>query len=691
MKKTGITAILFAFFSTCMAQHTDSLELAGSAIIGRQVEHLEELAEAGLDLSELSADMEDLLENPLNINSAQRSDLKKLVFLNDMQIRNLLDYRNKYGEFVSIYELKHIDGLGINTLRKIMPFVVAEAVTEHGKTMNDLLNGKNEVLFRFQRKLKESAGYRKVSDSLLAESPGSYYLGDPSRLYLRYRYRVPKKLSLGILVEKDPGEQLFTKAYGPDLLSFHAAYEGNGIIRQLIAGDFHARFGQGLVFWSGLSFSGGSDPTSIKRYAPGISPNTSANENTFLRGAGLEIGWKRIRLTTLFSIKKVDANLKHPEDESPVYASSLQTSGYHRTVNEIDDRNAIRSMKAAVHLDYRREWFRAGVTSCYSSYDIELRKEPIPAYLFSYRGKENLCGGIDFDLVFRRTNLFGEFGLSRNGGVAIFVGLTHMTENGSIFAVSFREYGKAYQNDMAQAAGNRDHNANERGLRLMMELPLYQHFSLQASCDHFAYPWLTYGSINARRGQDYRIRIIYAGGLKEEYAIRYRFRNITNNIDPASSWFDILSDEQKHEVQASARMLLSASFSCKLLAAYVMMKNQLQGSEGQGSLALFDLYYQPPGKMLKLSMRYALFHTADYQSRIYAYEHDVLYASSMPAYYGKGFRVYLLAKYSPFRWLDAWFRFSLTTYTDRNSISSGPDEIKGNKLPEVKFQLRFKL
>ena len=691
MKKINITAIMIFFYGTCLAQHADSLVLAGSEIIERQVEHLEELAEAGIDLSELNAGMQDLLEKPLNINSAQRSDLKKLVFLNDMQIRNLIDYRNKYGEFISIYELKHVDGLEMNTIRNIMPFVRVRAAREQEYSIKGLLHGRHKLLFRCQRKLLESAGYRKVSDSMLSESPGSYYLGDPSRLYLRYRYMIPGKLSLGFLVEKDPGEELFTRAYGPDLLSFHAAFEGKGILRQVIAGDFHARFGQGLVFWSGLSFSGGSNPSSIKRYAPGISPNTSANENTFLRGTAIQLGWKRIRLTSLFSKKKVDANLKYLEDENLVYASSLQTSGYHRTLNEIDDRNALQTMKAAIHLDYNWKWFRAGITTCYSSYDIEIRKEHIPAYIYNFKGKENLCGGMDFDLVFRRTNLFGELGFSRNGGWAMFAGLTHMTENGSTFAVSMREYNQEYQNDMAQAAGNRDHNANERGLRLMMELPLSPHFSLQASCDQYVYPWLTYGSANAQRGQDYRLRIIYARDMKQEYTMRYRYRNKTVNIDPASSWFDILANEQKHEAQATARIPLSTSFSCKLLAAYAVKKNTREGSASQGSLVLIDLYYRPPTKMLALSMRYALFHTDDYNSRLYAYEHDVLYAMSMPAYYGKGFRVYLLAKFSPLQWLDTWFRFSLTTYTDRKTISSGPDEIKGNKLPEIKLQLRIKL
>jgi hypothetical protein len=63
----------------------------------------------------------------------------------------------------------------------------------------------------------------------------------------------------------------------------------------------------------------------------------------------------------------------------------------------------------------------------------------------------------------------------------------------------------------------------------------------------------------------------------------------------------------------------------------------------------------------------------------------------MPAYYGKGSRLFLLVKYSPAVWLDAWFRFSMTVYTDRSTISSGHDEIQGNKLPEIKAQIRVKL
>jgi hypothetical protein len=63
----------------------------------------------------------------------------------------------------------------------------------------------------------------------------------------------------------------------------------------------------------------------------------------------------------------------------------------------------------------------------------------------------------------------------------------------------------------------------------------------------------------------------------------------------------------------------------------------------------------------------------------------------MPAYYGKGFRYYILIRYSPRKWLDAWLRFSMTNYTDRKTVGSGLEEMEGNKVPEIKVQLRIKL
>lgn len=88
--------------------------------------------------------------------------------------------------------------------------------------------------------------------------------------------------------------------------------------------------------------------------------------------------------------------------------------------------------------------------------------------------------------------------------------------------------------------------------------------------------------------------------------------------------------------------------------------------------------------------RIAFFSTDDYDSRIYAYENDVLYAVSLPAYYGKGFRTYLIARYGINRNLDLWLRFARTQLNNATSIGSGTDQINAPHKSDLKAQVRYR-
>jgi hypothetical protein len=58
----------------------------------------------------------------------------------------------------------------------------------------------------------------------------------------------------------------------------------------------------------------------------------------------------------------------------------------------------------------------------------------------------------------------------------------------------------------------------------------------------------------------------------------------------------------------------------------------------------------------KLTFRYALIDSRSFESRIYMYENDVLYASTFPFYYGVGKVVYLVAKQKIFKGFDLWIK-----------------------------------
>ncbi|MEO6837462.1 MAG: hypothetical protein ABI185_03680, partial [Ginsengibacter sp.] len=87
--------------------------------------------------------------------------------------------------------------------------------------------------------------------------------------------------------------------------------------------------------------------------------------------------------------------------------------------------------------------------------------------------------------------------------------------------------------------------------------------------------------------------------------------------------------------------------------------------------------------------RLSYFETDGYDSRIYAFENDVLYGYSIPVFFNKGFRYYANLHYKFSKKLGVWTRFSQFVYADQFEIGSGLDKIKGNKKSEIKFQVIY--
>jgi len=89
------------------------------------------------------------------------------------------------------------------------------------------------------------------------------------------------------------------------------------------------------------------------------------------------------------------------------------------------------------------------------------------------------------------------------------------------------------------------------------------------------------------------------------------------------------------------------------------------------------------------NLRYAIFNTQDFDSRIYAYENDILYYYFIPAYYYKGSRMYFNVRYQFKKWLDIWFKIGQWMYDNRPTVGSGNDEIQGNTKTDFRLQVRF--
>jgi len=93
---------------------------------------------------------------------------------------------------------------------------------------------------------------------------------------------------------------------------------------------------------------------------------------------------------------------------------------------------------------------------------------------------------------------------------------------------------------------------------------------------------------------------------------------------------------------------------------------------------------------MRFHTRMALFETDNFDNAQYAYESDVLYAFSIPAYNGTGIRTYAMVRFDPVRNISLWLRYAQFSFRDRESVGSGLEESQGNISSEIKVMLRLK-
>ncbi len=105
MKKYILIIAFILFPSGSFSQEENISEIIASIA--------EELAddETDTEAAELYTErLYDLIEKPVRINSAEESELSRLFFLTDFQVKALADYIHSSGRIYSIYEIASIPG-----------------------------------------------------------------------------------------------------------------------------------------------------------------------------------------------------------------------------------------------------------------------------------------------------------------------------------------------------------------------------------------------------------------------------------------------------------------------------------------------------------------------------------------------------------------------------------------------------
>ena len=679
MKKLKlISTLLFLFWLISVsAQETDAGKIIESIIEG----HLANI-KPGTDVGLIIEDLEELAENPININSTNETELSKLYILNDIQINNLLNYLKEFGPAYSIFELNTIDGFSPDLLKKIEPFIRFGEVVKKAESFSEALKyGRHQLLLRGLGLSQKAKGY------LPNDEGETCYEGNRFRYYTRYRFESRDRFSIGFTAEKDPGEAFFrgSNKNGFDFYSGHLSVKINSNIEQITVGDFIVRSGQGLVLWQEYSMGKTDDVLNISKTNRGVRPFTSVEENMFFRGVATTLKFGNARLSLFYSQKNVDGNVVSGDTINSFF-TSLQTSGYHRTENEIADKNAVRDQNIGGIFTWSFNYLKIGTTVSYQRFNMPFIRSSQLYNQYRFRGKENLTGGVDYLFSKGKYQLFGEAAISKSRGKAVIQGAVAQLNDQLSFSLLFRHFDKNYHAYWANTFTEGSATNNETGMFLGIKILPLKFVTFSAYSDFYQSNWINYATAGPSKGWDIFTQANFIFSQKFDFYIRYKNEEKELKFVEDERYINLPKRLQK--IRLHFHYYLSESVVLKTRFEHAMFI----GREKENGFVVFqDIVIALKKVPVNISARVAYFNTASYNSRIYAYENDLLYTFSIPAYYGKGFRTYLNLKYSVTRRLEFWCKVANTSWSDRKIIGSGNSTIIGNNKTELKFQLRLKI
>ncbi|MEK9137372.1 MAG: helix-hairpin-helix domain-containing protein, partial [Bacteroidota bacterium] len=328
-------------------------------------------------------------EHPFDLNSISQEELESLPGVTPAEASSFISFRRHAGRFVSVEQLRVIEGVGEGLYEKIKPFV---EVSGGARGMGI------ELRSRTSRDLQPRRGF--LDSSFIGSSVKSY-----NRLLLE-----AGEVQVGAVFEKDGGER-----FSDGFVSGYAAVKDLGFVSHVVVGDFTADAGQGLVLWRSSAFGKGSEAVSVaKKTGLGIRPYRSTDEFNFLRGvaasSALDLLDGNLAVTAFFSRRSLAGSTDITDALMGLYEE-----GFFRTQNELQKQKAVTEQLFGGRIQFAAAGgWSIGATAYHSRFDKPFLSDRV----FEFSGQTATVAGVDGGVQFERLTLFGEVANSGAGAVA---------------------------------------------------------------------------------------------------------------------------------------------------------------------------------------------------------------------------------------------------------------------------------
>lgn len=623
------------------------------------------------DNSDLYNSIEELILNPIDLNTADVFELQKIPGVEANTALIILSYRDRFGPFYSVNELYAIRELDRELINRIIPFLKVENFSTFiDSTFVDEVftderiipsNLKLNLRSRFGNDLQTRKGFEE-----------GIYLGNKLRAYNRLLMKYSGQIQAGILFDKDAGEKDFD-----DFKSFHLNLKNFGVLKNIVVGDYILEFGQGLMLWSPYGFSKGADAIfPVKRKGKILKAYTSATEYDFMRGGAATINYSDFSITAFYSSRKIDANI----DSITNKIISTPKTGLHLTENDLRKRETASEKILGGRISFRhKNVFNIAL----SSYKSEFSNEFQPSSIYDLSGNTFRYHSFDYDLNLNPINLFGEI-VYNETSVASLNGVIITPIKNFSLTVSLRSYPRNFVNLHGFAFGEQSGKTSNEfgiyyGIKWRSDFGLLNFYY-----DQFRFPFLTFENPVPSSGDEFYFS--YSKNIFSRTQLNLRFKSerkeVTEKLD------NLKTVVQRKRNSYRTEIVYDVSHKLRMKSRFEFNSYDIKDADisENGFLVFQDARYAVT-KTLSFYGRIIFFETDSFNSAVYEFENDLTGVLTNLAMYGKGLRWYLMIRYKPFRFATLSLKYAETYKPTETSLNSGNNLIRNNLDNRISFQI----
>jgi hypothetical protein len=342
------------------------------------------------------------------------------------------------------------------------------------------------------------------------------------------------------------------------------------------------------------------------------------------------------------------------------------------------------------YAQYKSTALQIGISAVHHSYDKPLERALQPYNQFDFRGPNLFNVGVDYNYVYKNTNFFGEMVYSGSGSIGMLHGALIALDPRFSLSLLYRKYPRDFHTFYSQGFREGSRSQNEEGLYAGVFWKLSKYVNWDNYIDVFRFPWLRFQVNGPSDGYEFLSQLTYKPNKILEIYGRFRQQVRERNTDFQGDAVRQLEDVIQRNYRLHFSYKATESITLKSRVEFVGVHRKSREFE-RGMLIYQDIIYNPKSLPFSFSLRYALFDTDGFDSRIYAFESNMLNVFYIPAHSGKGMRAYALIRYQFAKKFDLWIRYALFSYDNINLVGSGAEEINGNRRSDIGIQLRMRI